>query len=233
MAQNVTALEVYLQDLQRAGVTDFAADVPFNFLSDALAPTSKPAVVTEVVSQTVVEKKTPKTAQKASENIANKPVAPYADPKVLAQTKPKKNVPHVWSIGANAEAAQLQVLVFQKTISHEAFDAESLSLFSKMMQAIGQSMESIRYVMHSDQEDQQEALLKELNTNTPLLIVGQDSCTALTGKMLSEMRGNVDVSGFKNVGIVAHPSLLLKQPVLKRTAWKDLQNFIQTKGMQG
>lgn len=225
LGKNQTELVTYLQDLARYGVTDFAADIPFDFATAPqkvnMAPVAeKPAQATPAAPA--------KPAAPWEQPVSSVPVSQPKAQQPVKLAEPKVNVAEgmVWALGADASSVKIQVLVYNKTQeAPQPFTEEATKLFAKMMAAISVEMSSIAYVLHSDTVSMEEKITQNIASDKPLLIVGQDSAEALTGKTLSVLRGDLAVEGFANVGVVAHPNLLLKQPVLKRVAWQDLLKF--------
>lgn len=220
LQEDQTVLTSYLEDLARYGVTDFAADAPFDFYAapKQTSPTSQPheAVVSKPLK--------PATQQTPQTKPWEQPLTSTGQTHQVAT-----NNQTVWHVGCDAGQASLQVIAYRKTQNDtQPFDVAATQLFSKMMSAIGQEMSSISYILHSETHNMANTLLQNLNTQKPILIVGQDSADALTGKTLTQLREDTTIKGLEHIGVIIHPNLLLKQPVLKRTAWQDLLKFTKT-----
>lgn len=213
MTQNpvqTEALSTYLQDLHRAGVTACLNEEPFPLYG--AKPYKKH--ISQNANATTKANKTKEQQNVNTENTTSTP----------RQTPSKEG--HIWHLGKEISSADICVICFHKRIdSKTAFSGDVNTLFTKMMQAIHINTDNIHYILHSGMDEQKQLLLKEISKEKPLLIVGQDSCQTLLGTTINKADITPKLEDIYCVGTVPHPQLLMRQPILKRLAWKHLLAF--------
>jgi uracil-DNA glycosylase family 4 len=206
---NQDFLASLLLDMARNGVTDIVSENSRDLFADTatsiIVPTKPP--VQEAIKPTVVATK-------------------------LVQKTPELDLSkHVWML---QEDASIICVSTGKTQGKEPFVAEEKILFDNMLKAMGLDSEKIGYLVVDsaiNAEEQQEKLSqisrRLISSSKAKIIIsfGESMCPVLMGGnvTLTGARGyGKEVANIKYVATYA-PRALLKQPLLKRLAWEDLQ----------
>lgn len=204
---NHDAITALLLDMAASGVTDIVGETPFNMFADVDVPQVK---ITKPVPQSTV-------VQTVSQV---KPVKAALD---LSQ--------HVWMLN---EAAKIMCVATGASKGGVPFKGEEHTLFSNMLKAIGLSADEVGYLVvdekicTEDNHDTLSGISRRLLSSSKAKIIlsfGENMCPVLMG-------GNVSLAGVRGFGkevadiryvATYSPRSLLKQPLLKRLAWEDLQ----------
>lgn len=202
------AITAMLLDMSAAGVTDIVGETPFNMFVDVEIPTVE-----------------------AQKPVAQPVVTPKATPKPVVAKPTVDLSAQVWMVN---EGAKVICAATGIKNGEAPFSGEEQMLFTNMLKAIGLSPEDVGYLVvhekHCTEENGDELstmsrrMLSSCKANV-IMSFGENMCPVLMGGKvtLSGVRGfGKEVAGIRYVATYS-PRSLLKQPLLKRLAWEDLQ----------
>lgn len=224
--QHLESLQVLLQDLERAGVSDVVSDDSFDFCDDSFD--------TKVLAYKAPAPVVAVSAQSASGVVSSVADKLSAAPK---KEKPFKIDDFVWEFGEQKDL--LVILSTDEKKGSAPLSDMATSLFTKMLAAIDLKMEDVSFLAlkgtdatgkpHNSKNSSKlkshvENMVEKAKPQA-VLVVGQESGRTLFGENLSALRKqDISCGGVVSVAL-PHPQMLLKQPALKRMAWQDLLKF--------
>lgn len=234
---SVLAKSLLINDLYNAGVTDIVGDAAYNWqqslrkpkvpkalpLEPQVVEAQEPPQSSYVPSQ--LEEEAPRTAPSAG-------VAMPPKPKVIAVEVPKKKAEPV----VIKEVRPHEVLMC--VVAGAGITAEEKTLLTNIFTAMGKDFSAVGLTfIHVPEVVDEAKSVKMLDTflNTQkaqnILMFGSEIGRIIWGcntKPMQEMRAQKHaIFAQKHAVITYHPTALLRQPLLKKIVWHDVQNFMK------
>jgi uracil-DNA glycosylase family 4 len=190
--------------------------------------------VTDVVGETTRDFFTESTEEKQIFATPNQPNKAEKPKQSKPQTKQKPVADLSQKIRIINEDVPVLFITSGAMKSNIPFTGEEETLFNNMLKAMGLTSQEVGYLVIDgalDIEAHQEALSsicrREISGSKANIVIslGEGICSVLMGgnATLSGARGKgKEVAGVTYVATYS-PKVLLKQPLLKRLAWEDLQ----------
>lgn len=242
-------IAVFLDDLQRSGVTEFTAQDPFDWFASRFKRElpileTSPAAQAQSLSQQSAQQVSVSSeqAQKVAEVVAQTAKARQASSPAKAEHKNKTQPfdPATCLQLENTQAPLLIVAVSDDARGQRKFSPATAQLWQKIQQAVGFEDLTPSWLTvkgrAADVRKLQADDLESLHTHaTKLILESQAKCVVLLGQMaIRTVFGQVGLyqarkealplpNTLKDIYIQAsyHPATLLKEPILKAQAWQD------------